>query len=121
MRRLWLFWALMPALVQADVPGDREALTVTQSIEMVQLVDPPIALEQYLEAPLNRSLDGKHLLVVTKRGDVARGVTIYTMRLYAMSSVRRSLGAAAVARDLPYKKLAEFETSSANPDRKSVV
>lgn len=71
-------------LVTAD---DKRAFTVADSIALTRLVDPDPALAAFTRPEFKVSPDGTKLVVVTRRGDLHKGVNHYSMILFSVSDV----------------------------------
>jgi len=75
----------------AMAAGEGRPFVVADSIEMTVLADPNAALAPYLGASAQRSPDGGSFFVVTRRGDLSRGITESRLLIFTAEELRRSL------------------------------
>ena len=87
--------------------AEKRGATVADSIEMAVVTEPT---ENHSEAAT--SPDGRHCFIVVKKGNLRTGYNDYTLLLYDLDEVRRSLGTNGLPKTV---SLANFSSASNRP------
>jgi dipeptidyl aminopeptidase/acylaminoacyl peptidase len=90
--RLYLSIFIMTALLFVSSAGAAtRPFTVKDSIEMTRITEPDVGLAAYLPVDFNWSPDGKRVVMVTRRGELATNLNHYELRVYSREELRAAL------------------------------
>jgi len=84
---VFLILFLPTAMAAGKLSGGEEALplrpfTVTDSVTMTRLVNPDVSLSRFLAPKFQVSPDGRHFVIVTRKGDLITGQNEFSIILY---------------------------------------
>lgn len=84
-------WVVIIAAVFTSSAFGKTAFQVLNSIEMVRIVEPDVALAAFRPPDITLSPDGRHFILVTRRGNVSTGKNEYRLLLYRMAQIEAFL------------------------------
>lgn len=113
---LSLIAALSAAAIMFASPASAQRkmvpFTVADSIQMTALADPEARYARFSDTGVKRSPDGKRFFVVTRNGNLKTGANEYSLLVYDMEAVRRSISDKSLPKPI---QLAHFATTSNLP------